>query len=1024
VGKGGKPKVEVTEYYMSEHFGVCSGPVDAILRIIVKEKDAWVGEQSELASTVINLPELFGGVKKEGGLKGVVTFLPGASDQVLPDTLAQRLGRPNGASAPGYRGITSLFFYGAGRGGVPSIGDIVAAKLGKHRSVNGFYWTANTPYLPGVWATVRRILKRSDGDEQWYPEKARIDSGYVLGSSEIDIQLVGVQSVDTSGGAGTGVVNFNLTNGIGATPQEGDFVIIIASASRYPLNSGAYAPTIAGYTEFASISYENLLADSTMKAFYKVMGSTPDTSWQASDPVDATAGCAYLVAVFRGVNVADPFAAEPETGLQVGVGSVNPPDIVIGDLIIDPGTIQGITFPYDRDAHASFALRSLTSKILPVVVGGDCTPAGLIGTGNLTTVFTNSVDASRRARAYIVYGEPVEIVTGDDMNPAHIIHECLTNRDWGMGAPLASIDEGSFIVAADALYLESFGLSLMWTRQTTIQEFVQEILDHIQAVLYVDPSTGLLTLSLIRGNYNPDDLPVIDPDNADLSNFSRKLWGDIVNEIAVTWTNPENEQEETITVQDDASIATQGGIVSDSRNYYGVRNADLAQRLAYRDLRSAGQPLASCEAEVDRTQWRLRPASVIKLTWPEYGLSEIVMRVTSIDYGRPGDMTIKLSLMEDVYGLDIGDYEPPPSSEWEDPSAPPAPLETVEIFTLPLFFAADTTVSAFVESPEYPEVLAGVLATDDSEDTFSYELWGEVALPNGDLEWQSLGTNNIIGRAVLAAGLNAEATSTGVEYEGLIGQTTPTAGGFAIIGDQGETGNEIAMIDAVDEDGTITLVRGVLDTVPRAWPAETPVWFVDGNTLFEDSLVRAAGETVEYKLLSRTSQGLLALESAPLESATLSERPWLPNRPADVKAHGEAWSSEDAPIDATGRSDPWVTVTWANRNRLTEDSQVLSWTDGDVTPEDGQTTTILVLPVDDDTPLATHDGLSGTSFDVPDSSFGTHAIVRLRVTAERTDDDGEFVALQYFEHWVQVEPLTFDSTAVTFDSDKWTMDNE
>lgn len=948
MGKGGKPKVEVTEYSMSQHFGVCSGPVDALLKIIVKEKDAWIGEQDENGVLTINSPEMFGGVKKEGGLRGLVHVLMGGASQILPDALAQKLGRPNGMSAPGYRGLLSLFFVGSDR--------------------PGFYWTANTPYLPGVWATVRRAPVGLD------PSRAMIFSG-ARTPRAICFALDRSGSMDGERLATMKAAISNVLSLISASAESGVQIDLCA---------------IGWSTSPSSITRRSIDADdvSAVDSFVQALTALGNTNFNSAANAAATffnntsssITERFLFFITDGEPTDNPATAGATIfGISPAVKSYGI-NIILEDI---SGTQQIDNTPEDG---------------VPVVDGDN--PAGLQN-AVINALFPDNVRG--------------------DANPAHIIYECLTNTDWGMGSPEAAIDKPAFESAALTLYAEAFGLSLLWTRQATIQEFVQEILDHIQAVLFVDPATGLLTLKLIRDDYNPDDLPVIDPDNADLSNFSRKLWGDIVNEIAVTWTNPENEQEETITVQDDASIATQGGVVSDSRNYYGVRNADLAQRLAYRDLRSAGQPLASCEAEVDRTLWRLRPASVVKLTWPEYGLSEIVMRVTSIDYGRPGDMTIKLSLMEDVYGLDIGDYEPPPSSEWEDPSAPPAALETVEIFTLPLFFAADTTVSAFVDSPEYPEVLAGVLATDDGADTFSYELWGEVPLPNGDLEWQSLSTNNIIGRAELVAGLDAEATSTAVEYDGLIGQTAPSVGGFAIIGDEGETGNEIAMIDAVDEDGTITLVRGVLDTVPRAWPADAPIWFVDGNTLFEDSLVRAAGETVEYKLLSRTSQGLLALESAPLESATLSERPWLPNRPANVKAHGEAWSSEDALIDARDRADPWVTVTWANRNRLTEDSQVLSWTDGDVTPEDGQTTTIEVRAADG-TLLDTHDGLSGTSFDVPDSSFGGHSIVRLRVTSERTDDDGSFVALQYFEHWVQVAPLTFDSTAVTFDSDTWTMD--
>jgi hypothetical protein len=1004
VGKS-SPKVEVTEYAMSEHFGVCTGPVDFIQQLIVKEKQAWLGEQSELGEIAINDTELFGGVKKEGGLKGTLHYLPGAPDQVLPDTLAQKLGRANGADCPGFRGLTSLFFVGSDR--------------------PGFYWTANSPYLPGVWVTVRRILTSTGGAEQWYPEKARILSGYVIVEAGTDIEFLGQQAEQTLGVAGD-PIDFDMPELEGGIPPAGALVIIVVSSGRYPLHTDEFHAAPDGYEPLTdAYTAGSILADFEYRAYYKFMGDEPDTSFTPGPVVYSDARNAYLVMVFSGVDAA-VFASEVGRVSGEGPASYDPADIVIGDEAIDPGTI-GSSVTTSHYVFDSLALLSSTgAQAMPLVVGGQCTGGGASeGPGNFEEYYeseTGSSSGTRSARAMGIYGLPVGLEVGADMNPAHIIRESLTDTDWGMGTPAAALDGDSFTEAADTLFAEGFGLSMIWTRQISIQDFVQEVLDHIQGVLFTDPATGLLTLKLIRGDYEADELPELTPDNADLANFSRKLWGEIVNEIIVTWTNPENEQEETLTVQDDSSIAIQGGIISDSRNYYGVRNSSLAQDLAYRDLRSAGQPLASCEAEVDRSQWRLRPASVIKLTWPEYGLSEVVMRVTSVDYGRPGDPTIKLALVEDVYGLDIGTYDSPPATEWEDPSSAPEPLETVEIFTLPLFLAAETTVAAFVETPEYPEVLAGVLATTDNADTFNYELWDEVTLPNGDLEWQSLGTNNIIGRGELVGALTLEALSAGVEFDNIVGQTVPTAGGFVIIGEAGEEGNEIAMVDA--DNGSpygYDLTRGVLDTVPREWPAGTPVWFVDGSTLFEDPVVRSAGETVSYKLLSRTSQGLLALADASLESQTLSERPWLPNRPRDVTAYGESWSTELAPIDATARPDPWVTVAWANSNRLTEDSQVLAWDDATVTPETGQTTRIEVL-AGDGTPLATHDELSGTSFDVPDASFGDESIVRLRVYADRTDDDGTFASLQFFEHWVQIAGLTADSTVVTADSTYWTAD--
>lgn len=78
---------------------------------------------------------------------------------------------------------------------------------------------------------------------------------------------------------------------------------------------------------------------------------------------------------------------------------------------------------------------------------------------------------------------------GPDMNPAHIIRECLTNRDWGLG--YASVEIGSsFTPAADTLYAEGFGLSLIWQQDSSIEDFIGSVLDHIDATLFIDRRTG------------------------------------------------------------------------------------------------------------------------------------------------------------------------------------------------------------------------------------------------------------------------------------------------------------------------------------------------------------------------------------------------------------------------------------------------------------------------------------------------------------------------------------------------------
>jgi hypothetical protein len=48
---------------MSDHFGMCIGPVDALKGLVIKEKTVWTGHMTEQESFVVNQPNLFGGIK-------------------------------------------------------------------------------------------------------------------------------------------------------------------------------------------------------------------------------------------------------------------------------------------------------------------------------------------------------------------------------------------------------------------------------------------------------------------------------------------------------------------------------------------------------------------------------------------------------------------------------------------------------------------------------------------------------------------------------------------------------------------------------------------------------------------------------------------------------------------------------------------------------------------------------------------------------------------------------------------------
>lgn len=126
---------------------------------------------------------------------------------------------------------------------------------------------------------------------------------------------------------------------------------------------------------------------------------------------------------------------------------------------------------------------------------------------------------------------------GPDMNPAHIIRECLANREWGLGYADADIG-ASFAACADTLHDEKFGLSLAWQRSNTVEDFIQDILRHIDGNLYVDRRVGTWELNLVRGGYDVAELPEFDEGNVlDWGELGRRELAEAVNAVTVTYAD-------------------------------------------------------------------------------------------------------------------------------------------------------------------------------------------------------------------------------------------------------------------------------------------------------------------------------------------------------------------------------------------------------------------------------------------------------------------------------------------------------
>ncbi len=558
-----------------------------------------------------------------------------------------------------------------------------------------------------------------------------------------------------------------------------------------------------------------------------------------------------------------------------------------------------------------------------------------------------------------------------DANPAQIIYECLTNAVWGKGESPAMIDTASFVDAAVTLRSEFFGLSMIWVEQSTIEEFVQEVLDHIQAFLYQDPQTALWTLKLLRDDYVIEEAMHIGESTANLTSQKRKAWGETINEIVVSYTDPITEKAATVSSHNLGNIAMNGGIISETRNYYGIRNAILAKVVADRDVESAGYPVFTCQAQVNRKYWKLRPGDVVTLSWGEEGLVLAVMRVLGIDYGSPSDRNITLDLSEDIYALEQTSYSGGQGSllDTDDRvAADPMDVETVITAPHPAMVRAGLTT---VEIDEAEPAVPGMIMADNNPRPFNVQVWTDVVKANGATVVEEITSVPVTRSALTEVILPREVQSIlpfGIVDRLLFGDQE--VGDILMLGVV-EAETELVMLDSYDTvAGEWTVSRGIWDTVPVEWPVGSRIWAFPSGVLRADPKERAAGEVRTYRLLPRTNFETLAYADAADLTVTFTNRPFAPFRPADCQLDGNGpFVGVDYSFLTTGAALPaTITASWVNRNRATEDAVINSWTDGSATPEVGQTT---VLRFYDSAGNYSHEitGLTGTSYIIPIASF-------------------------------------------------------
>lgn len=510
------------------------------------------------------------------------------------------------------------------------------------------------------------------------------------------------------------------------------------------------------------------------------------------------------------------------------------------------------------------------------------------------------------------------------MNPAHILFECATNRDWGSGLPWDNIDIDSFKSVANTLYREQFGLCFRYNRQEQLQTFIQQILDHIGAAQYADLSTGKLKLKLIRNDYNPNKLPLFTYDNGILSvqDDDSASSDTSYNEIVVTYHNPVTHEDGTVRAQNLASIQNVG-LISNSVEYKAVPTQELAARLAERDLEMSAVGITRLIIKFDRRGGILEPASCFRVSLPDRDIENMILRVGKIE--EQSDGALLITGVQDVFSLSETSYSS--NTQTNEIIIQDDTIKTVnnvKLIELPYTLLVSRLSVADLDYLRPSSCYLGVMASAPTSMSINYLLQSQVSgadsINQNQCDWTP--------SATLINDIEKLTTKFEIKME----TDYPITIGEGILID-----NEFMRIDNFDVDKNIlTVGRGCVDSLPEFHKAGATIRFYT-SVLETDHIEYISGETVEVKLLTQTNSGRLHEDIAPVEKIIMSHRQIRPYLPGKIKINDVLYP------DMIEQSDSYV-VTFAHRDRILQGDRLIDCLSDNIGPEIG---TVYIVEISD-----------------------------------------------------------------------------
>ena len=548
--------------------------------------------------------------------------------------------------------------------------------------------------------------------------------------------------------------------------------------------------------------------------------------------------------------------------------------------------------------------------------------------------------------------QPLLQQIGNDMNPAHIIMDCMTDREWGgLGVAESQIDMSAFANAAMQLSAESFGLSLLWSEEMPIDTFIENVLEAIDGYMFQSITTGKFTLKLARDDYHVTALPIFDTNNIiSLETFKQVSQQSIANAVVLEFLG-EDEKGDSVTVIDSAGVASNDGIVvTTTRKHYGIRTRELALKVAERELRYLGRNLHTVTFIANRFAYDVSPGDIVRFRWSPHGVDEIILRVIEVDIGSIDDSVIRVDGVTDVFSMSSTVISNPDGgSVWTEP----VPVTVDEIQDFVIKEASYTQLSALGLTDGLLQENTFVVPVVFKTLQVVVDFQMHDRMGQGDQYIERV-TGLPVDKLFLSIATPAEIYSTLTFTENI---TLILAVGSIV-----QVGAELVMVMSFRAaQNEVDVMRGVMDTVPVNHPALTlcHTMMAPAVALNENELLIA--DQLFYKLLPSNGVDRRNLTDATEHTHNCVGRQGLPISCGNFKINGLSYPIETTAYVDVVNGGNTVDITWSHRNRLSQGADVFPQDGSSFTPETGTTYTVVIFD-QNNTLLHSEVGITGESF--------------------------------------------------------------